>query len=438
MPVPGVSPAGGPDDKLRRPIPAYLRPGPTSISTGRMPTGAVPRNRRRRPAARDRRLPRLPRAGAPLADTLSIYEVGVLIIGCRNGSNGPPTVRPWPVDPETARRLVELLRGRTDRAGEDSGADGVDSADLPSSSSAARQRNNKGKPRRLPQRPEFGPFGRSPLEEMSSIIEGTSPRSRTGLAAATIHRSSSRPVRARRAARTSAEDPEPGRGATVAPSEPTVPPNSAPSLADSIPSQIGDCRIVRQIGRGGMGVVYLGQHIHLDRPVAIKVLPGVMFNRPDSLDRLVARRGLGRSCGTRTSARSSTPARKGASFTSSWSMSRGSRCSRTHPRGSATDPHRLRLRPPTLPGPEVPGPEKHCSPRHQAEQPDRRLRRPPEAAGPRPGQVDRRARGHARSDPTAPGDGYSGLHGPRAVLRRQERLGLPPISTPPAPRSSRC
>src|ERR1043166_1562891 len=36
--------------------------------------------------------------------------------------------------------------------------------------------------------------------------------------------------------------------------------------------EMGSYRIVRQIGEGGMGVVYLGKHTILGRPAAIKVL----------------------------------------------------------------------------------------------------------------------------------------------------------------------
>ena len=39
------------------------------------------------------------------------------------------------------------------------------------------------------------------------------------------------------------------------------------------PQRLGDFQIVRQIGRGGMGVVYEAQQCSLSRPVAVKVLP---------------------------------------------------------------------------------------------------------------------------------------------------------------------
>jgi hypothetical protein len=51
------------------------------------------------------------------------------------------------------------------------------------------------------------------------------------------------------------------------------------------PSNLGPYPVERELGRGGMGVVYLGRDPRLNRPVAIKVLPDAMALNQESLAR---------------------------------------------------------------------------------------------------------------------------------------------------------
>jgi predicted Ser/Thr protein kinase len=62
---------------------------------------------------------------------------------------------------------------------------------------------------------------------------------------------------------------------------------AAPSDADFIALQealAGEYSLDREIGRGGMGVVYLAREVRLARPVAIKVLPPAFADRHDLRD----------------------------------------------------------------------------------------------------------------------------------------------------------
>jgi len=65
---------------------------------------------------------------------------------------------------------------------------------------------------------------------------------------------------------------------TPAPGAAGVPPAPAPSGADPlIGSRIGNCILQREIGKGGMGAVYLAHHVGLNKPVAIKILSAALI-----------------------------------------------------------------------------------------------------------------------------------------------------------------
>ena len=56
---------------------------------------------------------------------------------------------------------------------------------------------------------------------------------------------------------------------------------------DSVPERMGEYLLVREIGRGGMGIVFEARHTQMRRRVALKVLPRSATDKPAYLDRFM-------------------------------------------------------------------------------------------------------------------------------------------------------
>ena len=81
---------------------------------------------------------------------------------------------------------------------------------------------------------------------------------------------------------------------------------------------VGKARILKRLGRGGMGDVYLCQHPDYDKAIAIKILPPDLTRNDELLSASAARPMRPPGWTTRTWSRSTTSARRAASTSSSW------------------------------------------------------------------------------------------------------------------------
>jgi len=76
--------------------------------------------------------------------------------------------------------------------------------------------------------------------------------------------------------------PEKAPPAAPASSSPGAPPGSTESL---VGTRIGNCVLQREIGKGGMGAVYLAHHDGLNKPVAIKIMSAALIGSDANIQR---------------------------------------------------------------------------------------------------------------------------------------------------------
>jgi serine/threonine protein kinase len=76
------------------------------------------------------------------------------------------------------------------------------------------------------------------------------------------------------------------RAPALPPGGSDAPTTLLPQPPPRLPQRIGQYQLLKQIGRGGMGLVFLAQHVRLGRQVALKLLPGLHQSDKSAIVRL--------------------------------------------------------------------------------------------------------------------------------------------------------
>ena len=107
---------------------------------------------------------------------------------------------------------------------------------------------------------------------------------------------------------------------------------AAPPPASTLPPDLADhpdYEILRELGQGGMGVVYLAQNTLMGRMEVLKVVSGHLVNRRGVLDRFLGEIRIGRQAAPpQHRRRLHGPPRSARAWCWPWSTSRGSTCRR--------------------------------------------------------------------------------------------------------------
>ncbi len=145
--------------------------------------------------------------------------------------------------------------------------------------------------------PELEPSQHEPIDQISGRSEAASQSGRQSLSA-TASGKDGYPIRTPDATNTAPNDPDATLTYSVGRDggrlEQLIGPEQQQQLRDAFASGgviQARYQIVRELGRGGMGVVFLGRDLRLDRPVAVKA--SLLLGRVDDIDvsRLSALRG---------------------------------------------------------------------------------------------------------------------------------------------------